>query len=620
MMALRCGVMGVRCWVMGVRCWVMALRCWLLALRNRQLAVALCLLTFGYQLPANTQHLSPNTHHPTPNTQHPTPNTQHLPPNTQKQLPELLSEIDQAIELWPQYVQQYENRITEARRKYELASNDRQHYEAAYALYDLYRPFVNDSAMHFLKECITLSKKAGRHSDVARCQALLAWRCSSTGMYDEALAVLDSIRTDGIDQAALGEYAHAYNNVYNEMAYYTQMPEMKQAYSQRAADYQELMYRTLPDNDPRILLRHEMTHLNGGEVDKSLPINDRWLKQVQPGSHPYAMVALYRYLEYKARGDEQLMMYWLVESVLADIRNGVMDQGSMWELANQLMLKGDVERANRYISYTSDCAIRYGSRQRNWQIAPLLTQIAKTYKEKSDRTTSQLRVLLAALSVLALVLLGVLLFLNRRNKQLAAARNELRNTNSQLTASNAQLSTLNAQLSTLNAQLSQLNAQLSEANQVKEEYIGRFLSLCSQYIDKLDNYRKTVNKKMKNKELDELYRMTKSTELKEKEIEELYQNFDSVFLHLFPNFVDDFNSLLVPDMQVHPKEDNKLTTDIRIFALIRLGIDDSSKIAEFLHYSVNTIYNYRARIKNGAVGNREAFERQVKKLGLPRQT
>jgi hypothetical protein len=143
------------------------------------------------------------------------------------------------------------------------------------------------------------------------------------------------------------------------------------------------------------------------------------------------------------------------------------------------------------------------------------------------------------------------------------------------------------------------------------------MSLCSQYIDKLDDYRKMVNKKMKNKELDELFQISKSTELKEKELEELLQNFDSVFLHLFPHFVDDFNALLQPDMQIHPKDDNRLVTEIRIFALIRLGIEDSSKIAEFLHYSVNTIYNYRARIKNGALDNRESFERRVKLLGMP---
>ncbi|MBO7608574.1 MAG: C69 family dipeptidase [Muribaculaceae bacterium] len=261
------------------------------------------------------------------------------------------------------------------------------------------------------------------------------------------------------------------------------------------------------------------------------------------------------------------------------------------------------------------CANRYGSRQRNWQIAPLLTAIAKNYKAKSEHTTTQLRITVAVISILALLLLGALLFLHRRHKQLTAARNVLHQTNSQLELLNNELKTANNQLSEKNEQFSVLNSQLSESNRVKEEYIGRFMSLCSQYIDKLDAYRKMVNKKMKNKEFDELFRISKSTELKETELEELYENFDSVFLHLFPSFVDDFNALLQPEAQVHPKQENRLTTEMRIFALIRLGIEDSSKIAEFLHYSVNTIYNYRARIKNGAIASREHFEQDVKKLG-----
>lgn len=245
----------------------------------------------------------------------------------------------------------------------------------------------------------------------------------------------------------------------------------------------------------------------------------------------------------------------------------------------------------------------------------MLTAISKNYKTNSERVTTQLRITIALISVLALLLLGALLFLHRRHKQLTAARNELHATNSQLATLNEELKTANEQLSEKNVQFSELNAQLSESNRVKEEYIGRFMSLCSQYIDKLDAYRRMVNKKMRNNEYDELFRITKSTELKETELEELYENFDSVFLHLFPHFVEDFNALLLPEAQVQPKEENRLTTEIRIFALIRLGIEDSSKIAEFLHYSVNTIYNYRARIKNGAIASREQFEQNVKKLG-----
>ena len=123
-----------------------------------------------------------------------------------------------------------------------------------------------------------------------------------------------------------------------------------------------------------------------------------------------------------------------------------------------------------------------------------------------------------------------------------------------------------------------------------------------------------------NNVFSELHYYTRLPEMKSSYLEkalgyELFENFDTVFLHLFPSFVDDFNALLTPEAQVHPKEENRLTTEIRIFALIRLGIEDSSKIAEFLHYSVNTIYNYRARIKNGALGNREQFEQRVKSLG-----
>jgi len=531
--------------------------------------------------------------------------------------------VDEAIAHSADYVAAHEQRIGEERRALELETTPTGKYQRNFRLYELYKAFVSDSAMYFLHQCISLADATGDVSAAARCRSLLAIRCSNIGMYDEALNILDSIKiqtsnvklqTSPLDSLALGTYYEAYNNVYSELAYYTHLDDMRQSYQERADSYEQLMLRIMPQTYETCFLRREQRAQAEGRLEESMAINDEWLRTVTPGSHPYALVALYRYIEYKLLGDTDQMLHWLVESVLADIRNGVMDQGSMWELANELMLRGDTDKASSYIAFTSDCANRYGSRQRNWQIAPLLTTIAKNYKSQSERTTTQLRTALVVISVLALLLLGVLLFLHRRNRQLDTARHALHESNAQLSTANSQLSTLNSQLSTVNAQLSTLNSQLSESNRVKEEYIGRFMSLCSQYIDKLDSYRKMVNKKMKNKELDELFQISKSTELKEKELEELFLNFDSVFLHLFPNFVNDFNALLQPEMQVHPKEDNRLTTEIRIFALIRLGIEDSSKIAEFLHYSVNTIYNYRARIKNGALCDREQFERQVKTL------
>ena len=540
-------------------------------------------------------------------------------------LDSLYAALDEAIAQYPVYVARHEKRLSDLRAEYLRAGGDSARYSLLFKMYEGYKAFVNDSAIYYLNRCIRLADSLADRSAAVKCRSLLALRCSNTGMYDEAQRILSGIQPEGISKEALGIYYNANQHVYNELAYYTRMDDMYRIYREKFRHYRGLMRQTLPPDDDAVFLSREMEHRDEGDYRRSMQVNDEWLSHVERGSHRFALVALFRYLEYMAQNDSTEMMYWLVESALSDVRNAVMDQGSMWEIANQLMLKGDVDRAYRYISFTSDCTDRYGSRQRSWQITPLLSSIAKQYKAESEHTKRNLWKMITAISVLALVLVLLVVYVNRQRKRLADARDqlskknkELSRVNEQLSDSNADLSSLNAQLSAVNRQLATLNDRLNESNRVKEEYIGRFMSLCSQYIDKLDSYRKMVNKKMKNKELDELFRISKSTELKEKELEELYGNFDSVFLHLFPNFIDGFNSLLTPEMQIHPKEENRLTTDIRIFALIRLGIEDSSKIAEFLHYSVNTIYNYRARIKNGAIGNRETFERRVKELGLPK--
>ncbi|MFC2738472.1 MAG: DUF6377 domain-containing protein [Prevotella sp.] len=209
---------------------------------------------------------------------------------------------------------------------------------------------------------------------------------------------------------------------------------------------------------------------------------------------------------------------------------------------------------------------------------------------------------------MTLLVLVLYYYANRQRQHLAAVRDDLKQ-------SNEQLSVLNRQLSSLNDRLRESNLKLGDANSVKEEYVGRFMRMCSIYVDRIDGMRKRVNRLVKAGRYDELKELTRSTEPKEQELDELYVNFDTAFLHLFPNFVDCFNELLRPEEQVQLTRKERLNTTVRIFALIRLGIDDSSKIAEFLHYSVNTIYNYRARVKYGARVDRDTFEERVKAIG-----
>lgn len=518
--------------------------------------------------------------------------------------------LDDAIVHADQYVGIRQRRIRTLEGKLKRTSDKKARLTLHDQLYELYRPYRNDSAIYHLRQCVDLALSMNLKSLAGIYKSLISLQCSKTGMYDEAFSILSAVRLADLDRKGRATFYQAYYNVYHELSYYTQLDALNQTYSKAARKYEQLMFRNLSPTDDSYFQIREMDLLNTGHLRQSMALNNAWLKRVKKGSHRFAMVALYRYLEYKARRDTVPMMYWLAESALADVRNGVMDQGSMWEIANQLMLQGDVDRSYRYISFTSDCARKFGSRQRNWQISPLLSAIADNYKHTTERRNRQLRILLGVISILALSFLSSLFYVNRQRKRLAMARDQLRDIN-------GKLSTLNTQLTDTNAQLSVLNQKLSDSSKVKEEYIGRFQGLCSEYIDKMDRFRKHVNRALKNRQIEGLLAETRSTEWKDREMEELYMNFDTSFLRLFPNFVKEFNALLREEDRITQTDPLRLNTPLRIFALIRLGIEDSSKIAEFLDYSVNTIYNYRARVKNGAVVGRDEFEQRVKEIGLP---
>ena len=166
-----------------------------------------------------------------------------------------------------------------------------------------------------------------------------------------------------------------------------------------------------------------------------------------------------------------------------------------------------------------------------------------------------------------------------------------------------------------NASLKELNAELSESSRIKEEYIAHYIDRCSLYIEKMDNYRKHLQKIAAKGGAKELYGELRSTETIDAELKEFYAHFDDSFLKLFPTFVEDFNALLRPEARVHLKPGEKLNTELRIFALVRLGIASSTKIASFLRYSVTTIYNYRVKLRNGAEGDRDKFDEAVMRIG-----
>ena len=470
---------------------------------------------------------------------------------------------------------------------------------------------MSDSAIHYIGRCLVLADRMGDRIRADECRLLLAYQCTESGMYHEAMDILNSIDEQRINDANnRRQYYSTLAHLYQELAYYCKVPHLQGEYYAKRDFYNRLMDTTrISMNDDEALQMRELERFAAGDAQGALHYSDLRLKQVKEGTHPYAIVAFYRYLDYSLMGDSVQARYWVTQSALSDVENAVMDQGAMWELANLLMADGDIDRAYRYIHFAWQCANRFNTLKRNNQISPVLTDISDNYEASLKRANRLLAVLAVVASLLAALFLAILFYSNRQRKKLSIARNEL-------SESNARLAQLNAQLSDLNSQLSETNLKLGESNRVKDEYVGRFIHLCSFYIDRLDEMRKQVNKMVKGKDLNALLKFTSDSELRDKNLNELYEMFDTTFLNLFPNFVDDFNALLRPECRITLPEPGTLNTDIRIFALIRLGIEDSSRIAEFLHYSVNTIYNYRAKVKNGAIGDRDAFEAQVKEISL----
>ena len=271
---------------------------------------------------------------------------------------------------------------------------------------------------------------------------------------------------------------------------------------------------------------------------------------------------------------------YLILSTISDIKASVKENAALPSLAFVLYGQGDITRAYHYIKRSLEDAIFCNARLRTIEISGMLPVIDAAYKLQIERQRRQLVLFLIIVSLLSVFLVISVVLIYKQVKKLSVARRHLR-----------------------------------QANHIKEEYIGHFLNLCSLYIEKLDNFRRTVNRKITAGQTEELLKLTKSSQFAGMEQKEFYANFDNAFLHLYPDFVTEFNRLLQPEERFIMKPGELLNTELRIFAIIRLGIDDSSKIANFLHYSINTIYTYRNKVKNKAI-NRENFEEEIMKIGV----
>ena len=532
--------------------------------------------------------------------------------------------LDAAIDSSSIYKKQKLDAINTLEKQYAAVRNDQDRYQFALSLFREYIAFVNDSALNYIQVCMECAERMGRKDLQTQSELALAYQLADTGFYPEAEIHFKAISKDLLTDDMVITYLKGMNHLYGEMGYYSHDKRLRDQFFSRSAALRDSLLQILPKDSYGYNALKSVELNNQGKTEEALKCSDKWMKLAKPGSRDYATMAFYRSEIFRNMGDTDMERYWLVMSALTDIRQAIMDQAALWSLANSLMNEeGDLDRAYKYMDFSWECISYFSTHMRSWLVTPILTRINDKYKQNLHQAYTNLIWTIVAISILLIGLLMLLFYVSKKRRQLAVIRNELKNANDELGQLNYQLSAKNHDLSEANQKLSNINEQLRQAiihlndsNRVKDEYIGKFLSVCSDYIDKLDNYRIKVNRKLKAGQQADVLRMTSSEQLKEDELKELFDHFDDIFLRLFPTFIDDFNALLKPGEEIVPTEKNHLNTDLRIFALIRLGIEESSKIAEFLRYSPNSIYAYRARIKNKAIGNRDEFEKLVKEIGI----
>lgn len=471
---------------------------------------------------------------------------------------------------------------------------------------DEYQFYNFNNALNYIEKNIEIAENLNESSLIDKTKLRLGKLLLDSGRYKESIDALNEINRVLIPEKLINEYYIAYKEGYSGLVYNTSVKKSKERYSLLYNAYQDSLYSRLNPSSEESLRLKEKQLRDNRKLEEALKINTQRLKNASIGMRSYSLITFERSLLYELKGDLEHQKKFLILSAISDIKASVKDNASMGELAKIMFKEGDIDKAYKYINFSFDDASFYNSQLRYVNIANSLPMITNAYEVRSITQKNKLKNYLLFISLLAIILFASIYLVYKQVKKLSAARNELREVNKEL-------KTLNDKLNISNEDLKKLYQELSESDRIKENYIGTFLNLYSEYIGKLDVYRKLVRKYVKANQMNSLLELSKSKQLIDEELEIFNKNFDSSFLHIYPDFVGNVNKLLKTEKQITLLNKTKLTTELRILALIKLGITSSSRISKILRYSVNTIYNYRANIKSAAL-NKDNFEEMVKKI------
>ena len=512
----------------------------------------------------------------------------------------LLQKLDSVIEASETIVAEKNKKIAMLKQMAAKENNTALLLERYRELSEEYYVFKFDSAKVYVEKGLALAKKVQNSRYIVTNTIMKAKLLSIGGLYSEAINTLNTIEQDSLgEQNMTFDYNIAYSTIYSYWADYCNDDTYSPIYRERSNAYLKNAIANIDKNNAAYdyYMGEYYVYIDKDD-DKALKHYFRTLEKNGMTSRVYAMASFAIANNYSAHENMEKYEEYLIKASICDILCCTKENLAIQDLAMHLFKQDNenIERARVYINTAMDDAKSYNNRLRILEISQKLPIIVSTYHKRLTTQNSTLMYAVWGISLLVVTMLVLLYFFVRQNKLLSKRRHELHVSNNMLTETNERLN--------------HANEQLLDTNRKREGLAKLYIDLCAKYIDKMAKFQVMVQRKIKANQINELMSYVSSSRLNYEDADTFMKRFDEAFLNLYPSFVTEFNALLKEDEQVITKNPHSLTTELRIFALIRLGVKESSEIAALLYYTPRTIYNYRSAFKNKAL-DRESFEERV---------
>lgn len=483
-------------------------------------------------------------------------------------------------------------------------------YDIYQKLYEEYKIFKFDTAFIYASKQHEIARSLADPSKMAQSEVNLLFVFVSAGMYKEAAEIIKVINLHGqADSVKAGFYSIA-ARYYFDLADYVNDRTFTPGYNATGLSNLDSALAYYPAASFESYYYTGLKYLKSFNLEKA---NSAFRVLINlPGLtyHQQALVTSTLSGIYLRQGEKNTAINFQIRAAIADIKSSTKETFAIYNLSQLLFEQGDFENASFFIQKAIDDASFYGARQRKVQVSTILPIIQSSRINFIEGQKRSLLIYGAAVSAILILLCILIIIIYRQNRKLNLARIAISEAHAKLYAVNDKLSELNTQLYKVNGEQNELNSKLLEANKIKEEYVGYFFNSNSVLFHKIEKFKQSIEQKLDTRKLDEIRYIVNKIDIKDEKAE-LMRSFDKAFLKLFPHFVEEFNALLREDEKIIPADNEYLNTDLRIYALLRLGIKENEKIAEILEYSVKSIYAYKTRIRNKAIVPKDDFDRLV---------